>query len=130
MRTRARRSAAAVSPFNRVNIRKAANYAIDRPALVRVSGKFHGTVGTRGADFDAYVGGWVADYPDPFDFINVLPDGGNIQESNNSNYAYFNDAKFNKQMNDFAKLSGPNRYLSYGKLDLDIIPKGPLCSST
>jgi len=190
------------APFSRANIRKAANFAIDRPAMVRVSGKFYGkrtdqilppslqgyreanlypikganpararqlsggagntvtiihsttalrtaqaqvlkfnleqmglkaetrplpfavalrTVGTRGADFDAYVGGWVADYPDPFDFINVLLDGGNIQESNNSNYAYFNDAKFNKQMNDFAKLSGPNRYSSYGKLDVDIM---------
>jgi len=190
------------APFNRVNIRKAANFAIDRPAMVRVSGKFYGkrtdqilppslqgyreatlypikgadpakarqlsggagntvtiihsttalrtaqaqvlkfnleqmglkaetrplpfavalrTVGTRGADFDAYVGGWVADYPDPFDFINVLLDGGNIQESNNNNYAYFNDARFNKQMNDFAKLSGPNRYASYGKLDVDLM---------
>ena len=79
------------------------------------------TVGTRGADFDAYVGSWVADYPDPFDFINVLLDGGNIQESNNSNYAYFNNARFNKQMNDFAKLSGPNRYSAYGKLDVDIM---------
>ena len=190
------------APFSRVNIRKAANFAIDRPAMVRVSGKFYGkrtdqilppslqgyreanlypikgadpararqlsggagntvtiihsttalrtaqaqvlkfnleqmglkaetrplpfavalrTVGTRGADFDAYVGGWVADYPDPFDFINVLLDGNNIQESNNSNYAYFNDARFNKQMNDFAKLSGPNRYASYGKLDVDLM---------
>ena len=58
------------------------------------------TISTSGADFDAYVGGWVADYPDPFDFINVLLDGGNIQASNNSNYAYFNNANFNKQMND------------------------------
>ena len=190
------------APFSRVNIRKAANFAIDRPAMVRVSGKFYGkrtdqilppslqgyreatlypikgadpakarqlsggagntvtiihsttalrtaqaqvlkfnleqmglkaetrplpfavalrTVGTRGADFDAYVGGWVADYPDPFDFINVLLDGNNIQASNNNNYAYFNDARFNKQMNDFAKLSGPNRYASYGKLDVDLM---------
>jgi ABC-type transport system substrate-binding protein len=190
------------APFNRVNLRKAANFAIDRPAMVRVSGKFYGkrtdqilppslqgyreaalypikgadpararqlsggagstvtiihsttalrtaqaqvlkfnleqmglkaetrplpfavalrTVGTLGADFDAYVGGWVADYPDPFDFINVLLDGNNIQESNNSNYAYFNDARFNKQMNDFAKLSGPDRYSSYGQLDVDIM---------
>jgi peptide/nickel transport system substrate-binding protein len=30
------------APFNRVNIRKAANFAIDRPAMVRVSGKFYG----------------------------------------------------------------------------------------
>ena len=190
------------APFNRLNVRKAANFAIDRPALIRVSGKFYGkrtdqilppslqgyreasvypikgadpararqlsggagntvtiihsttalrtaqaqvvkfnleqmglkvetkplpfavalrTAGTRGADFDAYVGSWVADYPDPFDFINVLLDGGNIQESNNSNYAYFNNAKFNKQMNDFAKLSGPSRYSQYGKLDVEIM---------
>ena len=79
------------------------------------------TISTRGADFDAYVGGWVADYPDPFDFINVLLDGGNIQASNNSNYAYFNNAKYNKQMNDLAKLSGDARYSGYGKLDIEIM---------
>ena len=28
--------------------------------------------------------GWLADYPDPFDFINVLLDGDNIQEANNN----------------------------------------------
>ena len=36
--------------------------------------------------------GWLADYPDPFDFINVLLDGNNIQESNNNNYSYLNNA--------------------------------------
>jgi ABC-type oligopeptide transport system substrate-binding subunit len=79
------------------------------------------TVGTRGADFDAYVGGWVADYPDPFDFINVLLDGNNIQASNNSNYAYFNNARFNKAMVDASKLSGQARYTTYGKLDVQIM---------
>ena len=34
--------------------------------------RLYDAISTRGADFDAYVGGWVADYPDPFDFINVL----------------------------------------------------------
>ena len=63
----------------------------------------------------------MADYPDPFDFINVLLDGGNIQESNNTNYAYFNNAKYNKQMNELAKLSGDLRYAGYGKLDIDIM---------
>jgi ABC-type transport system substrate-binding protein len=190
------------APFNNLNVRKAANHAIDRPAMIRVSGKFYGkrtdqilppgmrgfvdgalypikganparakqlaggasntitlihttsalrtaqaqvlkynleqmglkvntkplpfavalsTVGTRGADFDAYVGGWVADYPDPFDFINVLLDGNNIQASNNSNYAYFNNARFNKLMADAAKLSGQSRYTTYGKLDVQIM---------
>lgn len=191
------------APFNALNVRKAANHAIDRPALIRVSGKFYGkrtdqilppgmrgfvdgalypmrganptrarqlagspsddeivlihttsplrtaqaqvirynleqmglkvttrvmpfavalrTVGTRGADFDAYVAGWVADYPDPFDFINVLLDGNNIQESNNSNYAYMNNPRFNRLMNEAAKLSGPKRYSTYGKLDVQIM---------
>jgi len=190
------------APFNQLNLRKAANYAIDRPAMIRVSGKFYGkrtdqilppgmagfsdskmypivganparakelaggasneitlihttsalrtaqaqvlkynleqmglkvktkplpfavaikTVGTKGADFDAYVAGWVADYPDPFDFINVLLDGGDIQEANNSNYAYFNNAKYNKLMGDAAKLSGASRYAAYGKLDVQIM---------
>ena len=193
------------APFSQLNVRKAANFAIDRPALVRVSGKFYGkrtdqilppglagfreatiypikgadparakqlagsasntitlihttsalrtaqaqvikynleqmglkvqtkplpfavalsTISTRGADFDAYVGGWVADYPDPFDFINVLLDGGNIQASNNSNYAYYNNANYNKQMNSLAKLSGDARYAGYGKLDIEIMRNG------
>ena len=33
------------------------------------------TMGTKGNDIDAYIGGWIADYFDPYDFINVLLDG-------------------------------------------------------
>jgi ABC-type oligopeptide transport system substrate-binding subunit len=65
--------------------------------------------------------GWVADYPDPFDFINVLLDGNNIQESNNSNYSYFRSAKYSKLMNDAAKLTGQARANAYGKLDVDLM---------
>ena len=38
------------------------------------------TAGTRGSDFDMFLIAWFADYPDPFDFINVLLDGQNIQD--------------------------------------------------
>jgi ABC-type oligopeptide transport system substrate-binding subunit len=79
------------------------------------------TAGDKGGDFDAFNIGWLADYPDPFDFINVLLDGNNIQESNNSNYAYLNNAAYNKRMNDAAKLTGDARYAAYGKLDVDIM---------
>ena len=45
------------------------------------------TAGTKSqaqaGDFDMFLIGWLADYPDPFDFINVLLDGDNIQEANN-----------------------------------------------
>ncbi len=48
--------------------------------------------GTRGEPFDMTLEGWSADYPDPFDFINVLLSGDSIHASNNNNVAYFNDA--------------------------------------
>jgi peptide/nickel transport system substrate-binding protein len=188
--------------FSSPNARKAANHAIDRPALVRVLGKFAGkrndqilapalpgykeasiypikganptrakallgnaspevnllhttsaaavnqaqiikynweqagmkvnlkpqpfgvainTMGTKGSEMDAFVIGWIADYPDPYDFINVLLDGENIQDKNNNNYSYWNNAAFNKRMRDAAKLSGAPRYAAYGKLDVDIM---------
>ena len=44
--------------------------------------------------------------------------------ANNSNYAYFNNPKYNKQMNDLAKLSGDARYSGYGKLDIEIMRNG------
>ena len=66
--------------------------------------------GTRGEPFDIADESWGADYADPYDFINVLLDGNNIQDSNNNNFAYFNDPKFNQQMTQASLLSG-NRAL-------------------
>jgi ABC-type transport system substrate-binding protein len=79
------------------------------------------TAGTKGSDFDMFLIAWFADYPDPFDFINVLLDGNNIQAANNSNYSYLNSARYNKAMGDAAKLSGQARYDAYGKLDVDMM---------
>jgi ABC-type oligopeptide transport system substrate-binding subunit len=76
--------------------------------------------GTRGEPFDLAFEAWVADYADPFDFINVLLDGNTIHETNNVNYAYFNDPAYNKKMEAAAKLSGAARYAAYGKLDIDL----------
>ncbi|HEX4929091.1 MAG TPA: ABC transporter substrate-binding protein, partial [Gaiellaceae bacterium] len=79
------------------------------------------TAGTRGSDFDMFLIAWFADYPDPFDFINVLLDGQNIQEANNSNYSYLNSPRYNKLMTEASKLSGAARYDAYGKLDVDMM---------
>jgi ABC-type transport system substrate-binding protein len=79
------------------------------------------TAGTRGSDFDMFLIAWFADYPDPFDFINVLLDGQNIQDANNSNYSYLNSPKYNKLMTHAAKLSGAARYDAYGRLDVDMM---------
>ncbi len=84
------------------------------------TGVMYKKCGTRGEAFDICDVGWVADYVDPFDFVDVLLNGNNIQASNNNNYAYFNNAKYNRRMNAANKLSGPKRYKAYGNLDVDI----------
>ena len=76
--------------------------------------------GTRGEPFDIADEGWVADYADPYDFINVLLDGRNIQASNNNNLSYFNDAKYNQKMARASLLAGPKRFSTYGALDIDL----------
>jgi ABC-type oligopeptide transport system substrate-binding subunit len=77
--------------------------------------------GTRGEPFDIADESWGADYADPYDFINVLLDGRNIQDQNNTNFAYFNDPKFNQQMTQASLLSGSARYKAYGNLDVAIM---------
>jgi ABC-type transport system substrate-binding protein len=77
--------------------------------------------GTKGEPFDAVFAGWFADYPDPFDFVDILLNGNNIHATNNNNLAYFNNPTYNKKMNAAARLVGPKRYSTYGKLDVDIM---------
>jgi peptide/nickel transport system substrate-binding protein len=79
------------------------------------------TMGTRGNEIDAFSVAWIADYFDPFDFINVLLDGRSIQERNNNNYSYWNSPKYNRLMDAASKLTGEARYTAYGKLDVDIM---------
>src|SRR5262249_27428960 len=70
--------------------------------------------GTRGEPFDITSEGWIADYADPYDFINVLLSGDSLHASNNNNVAYFNDPKYNAQMRQASLLSGAARYKAYG----------------
>jgi len=81
--------------------------------------------GTRGEPFDMTLEGWIADYADPFDFINVLLSGNSLHDSNNNNVAYFNSAKYNKQMEAASRLSGAARYQAYGNLDVDMFKNDP-----
>ena len=76
--------------------------------------------GRRTSDHDMGTFGWCQDYPDPYDFVNVLLYGGNIQEENNNNVAYFNLPSYNRKMDRAAKLVGDARMKTYGALDIDI----------
>jgi ABC-type transport system substrate-binding protein len=81
--------------------------------------------GPRGEPFDVTTEGWIADYADPYDFINVLLSGDSLHASNNNNVAYFNDPAYNKQMRSAALLSGQARYTAYGNLDVTMMSKNP-----
>lgn len=79
-----------------------------------------GKEGNKGEPYDLADEGWLADYADPFDFINILLAGDQIHENNNVTFAYFNDPGYNKKMAQAALLSGSARYKAYGNLDIDI----------
>jgi peptide/nickel transport system substrate-binding protein len=80
---------------------------------------------TRGAAYDITSEGWMADYNDPFDFVNVLLSGTAIRQINGYNVAYYNSPEYNKRMADAARLVGGARYSAYGQLDLDIMKTDP-----
>ena len=75
--------------------------------------------GTRGEPFDICNVGWIADYPDPFDFLFLL-DGRTIRDVNNNNYAYFNDAAFDAKLDAAQALTGDDRYRALGDLDVEV----------
>jgi ABC-type oligopeptide transport system substrate-binding subunit len=74
--------------------------------------------GTRGEPFDAALVGWNQDYPDPYDFLDILLNGNNIHADNNNNLAYFNNASVNNLLSAANKKIGPARYKAYGNLDV------------
>ena len=82
--------------------------------------------GKRNSPHAMTTGGWCQDYSDPYDFINVLLYGGSLQDENNNNLAYFNNAAYNKRMEAAAKLIGAKRLSTYAALENDLVTKqGP-----
>jgi peptide/nickel transport system substrate-binding protein len=94
-------------------------------------GNIYVAMGVKGNDADMGVSmGWCSDYPDPYDWINILLYGGGIQADNNVNYSYMNVPKWNKKMAAAAKLVGPKRYKVYGQMDLDLMKQvAPLAAT-
>lgn len=77
------------------------------------------------ATFDMTIERWGADYADPYDFINVLLDGKQVTQPQHNNYAYFNVAKFNTQMNQASLLIGSKRGAAYAALDAALMNQNP-----
>ena len=76
--------------------------------------------GTRGEPFDMTTEGWFNDYYDPFDTLNTFLDGTTIGPFNNNDISYFNDPIYNAQLQAAAQLTGPERYTTYGNLDVTL----------
>ena len=67
----------------------------------------------RGAPFDLGYFEWLVDYPDPYAMLNFALEP-------NTYYPTFNAPSWQRRLTAAALLSGPERYLTYGKLDIDL----------
>jgi ABC-type transport system substrate-binding protein len=96
------------------------------PFAVRIAKEGH-----RGEPLDLDLQAWVADYPDPVDFIDILLNGNNVQAENNNNNSYFNHQGFNRRMVQAGRISNlSKRYTAWAQIDRDVMknqaPLAPL----
>ena len=68
--------------------------------------------GTSGEPFDLAWSGWIPDYLDPQEMTSILEDS--------SIGPTLNDPAYQRKLARAARLSGPQRYLTYCQLDLDV----------
>jgi peptide/nickel transport system substrate-binding protein len=81
--------------------------------------------GVKGVAMDIANEGWIEDYPDPYDFMNILLSGDNIPKTGGNNFAYFNVPKYNQQMDHANTLAGNARYQEYGSIASDMMKNDP-----
>lgn len=81
--------------------------------------------GVKGVAMDIANEGWIQDYPDPYDFMNILLNGEHIPATNGDNFSYFNVPKYNTEMDHANTLSGTARYKAYGAIATDMMQNDP-----
>lgn len=75
---------------------------------------YYELISRKDASFDLAFGGWVADYADPADILNFLiGSGGTVLPP-------FEEPAYRRKVEAAAKLVGPPRFLTYGKLDANV----------
>jgi peptide/nickel transport system substrate-binding protein len=76
----------------------------------------------RGEPYDMVLMTYTLDYPDPANVLIRLLAGKNARKpAGNSNYAYFDDPRYNRRMTAANALTGPARFRAFAKLDADIM---------
>ncbi len=78
-------------------------------------------ISTRAAKVPMGLTMWSQDYPDPDDFIDVLLDGTRMTDTNNQDFAAFNNPEISKEIASLAGVSGAERDARYMALDEKII---------
>ena len=81
--------------------------------------------GTKGVAMDIANEGWIEDYPDPYDFMNILLSGDNIPATGGNNFSYYNVAKYNTAMDHANTLTGNARYQAYGSIATSMMQTDP-----
>src|SRR5262249_656608 len=75
--------------------------------------------------------GWSQDYPDPSNFLDVLFNGSNLQETDGNNYAYYNDPTVNSLLAEADRItSGGERYARYQEIERQILRDAPVIPLT
>jgi peptide/nickel transport system substrate-binding protein len=81
--------------------------------------------GVKGVAMDIANEGWIQDYPDPYDFMNILLSGDNIPKTGGNNFSYYDVPKYNQEMDHANTLSGNARYQAYGSIATDMMTNNP-----
>jgi peptide/nickel transport system substrate-binding protein len=80
---------------------------------ILTSAKLFAQEGTPGEHFDLAWAGWLPTYPDPQSMLSEILEDTNVGPT-------FNDPTYQHRLATAARLSGPERYLAYGQLDVDL----------
>ena len=81
-------------------------------------------VGTRGEPFDVAQWGWIPDYADPVALFGPLLDG-DLTQTGNTNVAYFNRPKYNREIERIEGLRGVARRNAWANLDVEMMRDDP-----
>jgi YVTN family beta-propeller protein len=81
--------------------------------------EFFSRIGRRGEPFDLAVSGYGFGDTDPASMLEEF-EGSNVRADGLANFSYFDSPAFDRQLEAAAKLSGPKRYRTYGRLALEL----------
>lgn len=81
--------------------------------------------------YDMVSYGWRPAYVDPYDMLDPLLDGRQLESPDSANFARFDSPKWNRRLAQAAQLRGRARYRAYGKLDVELArDAAPLAATT